>query len=347
MKALVLQDYKQFVYQEVPDPEPRPDEVLIRVAACGICGSDLHGMDGSTGRRIPPIIMGHEATGVIQASGRGVSGWQVGERVTFDSTIFCGKCFYCRRGQINLCDNRRVMGVSCSEYRQHGAFAEYVVVPQHILYRLPADLRFDQAAMVEALSIAFHAARRTPIVLGDTAVVVGAGMIGLLVVQTLRLAGCGRVIAVDIDPDRLELAGRVGADVALRSDVDDVPATVQRLTGGRGADLAFEVVGITPAVKTALASLRKGGSLTLIGNITPTVELGLQAIVTREITLYGSCASAGEYPACLDMIASGAIDVDPLISAVAPLSEGAGWFDRLYAREPGLMKVILAPDDVK
>jgi len=347
MKALVLEAYKHFVFQDVPEPEPGPEEVLIRVAACGICGSDVHGMDGSTGRRIPPIIMGHEASGVIEAVGRAVTGWQVGDRVTFDSTIYCGKCFFCRRGQINLCDNRRVLGVSCADYRQHGAFAEYVVAPQHILYRLPADLRFEQAAMVEALSIAFHAARRTPVVLNDTAVVVGAGMLGLLVVQTLRLAGCGRVIAVDIDPGRLDLAAKLGADVALRSDVDDVPAAVQRLTGGRGADLAFEVVGITAAVKTALASLRKGGSLTLVGNTSPTVDFALQAAVTRELTLYGSCASAGEYPACLDMIASGAVNVDALISAVAPLSDGAAWFDRLYAREPGLMKVILTPGGVQ
>lgn len=344
MKALVLEAYKRFVYRDVDRPAPAPRDVLLRVKACGICGSDVHGMDGSTGRRIPPIIMGHEASGIIEAVGEQVEGWKPGDRVTFDSTIYCGECFYCRRGQINLCDNRRVLGVSCADYRQHGAFAEYVVAPQHILYRLPDTMRFEQAALVEALSVAFHAVRRTPITLNDTAVVIGAGMIGLLVIQTLRLAGCGQIIAVDIDPGRLQLACRLGADIGLRSDTEDVPGAVQGLTGGRGADVGFEVVGITPAIKTALTSLRKGGSLTLVGNVAPTVELGLQATVTREITLYGSCASAGEYPACLDMIARGSIDVDALISSVAPLSQGAAWFDRLYAREAGLMKVVLTPD---
>jgi len=137
MKALTLTDYKQLVYGDAPDPRIADQEVLVRVRACGICGSDVHGMDGSTGRRVPPIIMGHEAAGVIAEVGKQVKGWNVGDRVTFDSTIFCGTCWYCQRGLINLCDNRRVLGVSCADYRQHGAFAEYVALPQRILYRLP------------------------------------------------------------------------------------------------------------------------------------------------------------------------------------------------------------------
>src|SRR5947209_1500247 len=152
MKALVLKEYKQFEFTDVPVPDIGTEEVLIQVKACGICGSDVHGMDGSTGRRIPPVIMGHEAAGVISKVGPAVTGWQVGDRVTFDSTIYCGKCYFCRRGEINLCDNRRVLGVSCGDYRQHGAFAEYVAVPQHILYRVPDWLPFSKAALVEPVS---------------------------------------------------------------------------------------------------------------------------------------------------------------------------------------------------
>jgi L-iditol 2-dehydrogenase len=345
VKALVLTEYNHFDYTDVPVPAIGPDEVLIQVKACGICGSDVHGMDGSTGRRIPPIIMGHEASGVIAEVGRDVNGWQVGDRVTFDSTIYCGHCYYCRQGLINLCDNRRVLGVSPGEYRQHGAFAEYVAVPQHVLYRLPDSLSFERAALVEPVSIAFHGVGRVPIKLDDSAVVVGAGMVGLFVVQALRAAGCGQVIAVDIDDGRLEMARSLGADVGLRSDTMDVPAEVARLTNGRGADLAMEVVGINAAVQTAIASVRKGGSVGLVGNLAAQIEFPLQAVVTRQITLYGSCSSCLEYPACLDMIARGTINVDPLISAVAPLSEGAAWFDRLYKREPGLMKVLLEPEE--
>ena len=136
MKALVLEEYNQFVYKDMPEPEIASNEVLIQVKACGICGSDVHGMDGSSGRRIPPLIMGHEASGVIVKTGSHIRNFSEGDRVTFDSTIYCGQCFYCRQGQINLCDHRRVLGVSPVEYRQHGAFAEYVAVPEHILYRL-------------------------------------------------------------------------------------------------------------------------------------------------------------------------------------------------------------------
>ena len=179
MKALVLVEYNRFELQDVPAPEIGPEQVLVEVKACGICGSDVHGMDGSTGRRRPPLIMGHEAAGVVAAIGGDVSGWSEGDRVTFDSTIYCGKCWFCRCGRINLCDNRRVLGVSCEEYRQDGAFAQYVAVPQHILYRLPDEVSFARASMVEPLSVAFHAVHRTCISLSDTAVVVGAGMIGL------------------------------------------------------------------------------------------------------------------------------------------------------------------------
>ena len=343
MKALVLKDYLKFNYEDAPAPEPEAGEVLVAVKACGICGSDVHGMDGSTGRRRPPIIMGHEAAGeIVEVNGTG-NGWKRGDRVTFDSTIFCGACAFCRRGQVNLCINRRVLGVSCEEYRRPGAFAEYVAVPERVLYRLPEGLSFENAAMVEPVSIAFHAVRRSPPVLNDAAVVVGAGMIGLFVIQALRLAGCGKIIAVDVVSDKLKLARDLGASHTVNSGMEDVLACVQGLTSGLGADLALEAVGMPQTVEMAVRSVRKGGSVTLVGNVSPRVELPLQVAVTRELTLYGSCASSGEYPACLDMLASGSIETAPIRSAVAPLAEGASWFGRLYRKEPGLLKVILKP----
>ena len=343
MKALVLREYGKFSFEDAPDPKPGAGEVLVAVKACGICGSDVHGMDGSTGRRRPPIIMGHEAAGVIADAGSGTNGWKRGDRVTFDSTVFCGSCVFCRRGQVNLCENRRVLGVSCEEYRRQGAFAEYVAVPERVLYKLPDGVSFEHAAMVEPVSIAFHAVRRSPPVLNDTAVVVGAGMIGLFVVQSLRLAGCGKIIAVDVVPEKLKLARELGASHTLNSATEDVLAKVRALTGGLGADLAVEAVGMPETVELAVGCVRKGGAVTLVGNVTPRVELPLQAVVTRELTLHGSCASAGEYPACLDMLASGSVKTGPILSAVAPLAEGASWFDRLYRKEPGLLKVVLAP----
>jgi L-iditol 2-dehydrogenase len=343
MKALVLKEYKRFAVEDVPEPDLAADAVLVAVKACGICGSDVHGMDGSTGRRRPPLIMGHEAAGVIARTGPAVSRWRAGDRVTFDSTIYCGTCEFCRRGQINLCSQRRVLGVSCEEYRQHGAFAEFVSVPERVLCQVPEALPFEQAALVEPLSIAFHATNRAPVRLNDRAVVIGAGMIGLLLVQTLRLAGCSQIIAVDVAPDKLALARRLGATAAINSASADAVAEVFALTEGRGADLAFEAVGLGVTVDLAARCVRKGGAVTLVGNLSPKADLPLQIVVTRELTLYGSCASCGEYAACLDALARGAIQVQPLISAVAPLAEGASWFDRLYRKEPGLLKVVLTP----
>lgn len=343
MKALVLKEYRKFAIEDFPVPTLQPNEVLVRVRACGICGSDVHGMDGSSGRRIPPIVMGHEAAGVIAEIGSAVTGWKKDDRVTFDSTVSCGECWHCRRGEINLCENRRVLGVSCGEYRRHGAFAEYVAIPQHILYRLPDNLSFEQAAMVEAVSVAVHAVERTPLSLNASVAVVGTGMIGLLVVQVLRARGCGKIIAIDLDEGKLKLAQQFGATHTLQAAATDLQEKIRALTDGRGVDAAFEVVGLPATVKTAIESARKGGSVTLVGNLKPQVELPLQAVVTRELTLIGTCASAGEYPACLDLIASGKVNVTDFISATPPLEEGAQWFERLYAGEKGLMKVLLKP----
>jgi L-iditol 2-dehydrogenase len=188
-----------------------------------------------------------------------------------------------------------------------------------------------------------HAIRLHRPTLNDSVVVVGAGMIGLALTQALRHSGCGQLIVVDVSADRLELARRSGATHTCNSGTEDTAATILRLTDGRGADLSFEAVGITSTVDLALRCLRKGGASVLVGNITPKVEFPLQVAVTRELEVHGSCASRGEYDACLAMLARGELDPRILVSAVAPLSEGAQWFDRLYRKEPGLMKVVLSP----
>lgn len=343
MKALVLSDYLQINYQDVPVPMPALDEVLVKVKAVGICGSDVHGFDGSTGRRIPPLIMGHEASGEIVGIGTEVKNWQVGDKVTFDSTIYRLDDWYSRRGHYNLSDGRQVLGVSCAEFRRNGAFAEYVTVPQHILYRLPENISYTQAALVEPVAVALHAINLTPIVVGDVAVVVGAGMIGLFLIQLLKTAGCSQVIAVDLVDDRLQLAEKLGATLALNPKRDDATAIIQHQTQGRGADVAFEVVGIETTVNQAIQCVRKGGAVTLVGNLTPDVKIPLQAIVTRQLRLQGSCAINGEYEAALTLIASGKINVMAILSAEVPLSEGPDWFKRLYEKEAGLIKVVLKP----
>jgi len=343
MKSLLLTAYNQLEITEAPLPGAGPGEVLVRVEACGICGSDVHGYDGSSGRRIPPIVMGHEAAGTVAAVGAGVDGYAAGDRVTFDSTIFCGECSYCRRGETNLCDRRQVIGVSCGDYRRHGAFAEFVAVPARIVHRLPAEIPFAEAAMLEAVSVALHAVRVSQAAGGETALVIGAGMIGLLTLQAARVVGCGRVLAADVDATRLKLAKQMGADEVLHCSGAELTAEVLKLTEGCGADLVYEAVGRNETVAAAIECTRKGGTVTLIGNIQPEVMLPLQKVVSRQLRLQGSCASAGEFLQGIEMMAAGRIDVGPLISAVAPLEEAPQWFRRLHAGEANLMKVVLTP----
>ena len=343
MKALLLTEYSKLEMADLPIPQPAAQEVLIRVEACGICGSDVHGYDGSSGRRIPPIVMGHEAAGTIESVGSGVSGYKKGDRVTFDSTIYCGECEYCRKGAMNLCGNREVLGVSTPEFRRAGAFADYVVVPSLVLYKLPDSVSFAEAAMVEPLSVAVHAVALSDIAKGSTALVVGAGMIGLLVLQALKEAGCSQIIVSDIDDTRLKLARDLGATATVNAKTSDAIAEVKKLTNGAGVDTALEAVGSTPTIKAAIESVKRGGTVTLIGNISPTAEIPLQAVVSRQIRLQGSAASSGEYPQAIDLIARGAVTVKPLITAVAPLEEGAQWFTRLHNREANLMKIVLNP----
>lgn len=344
MKALLMEEYKKLKYVDFPDPKLENDhDMLVRVKAVAICGSDVHGFDGSTGRRLPPIIMGHEAAGEIVETGRVVTAFKKGDRITFDSTIYCGKCFFCQNGQFNLCDDRMVLGVSCGEYRRHGAFAEYVVVPDYISVPLPAGLPYEEAACTEPAGVAAHAIRNTPLALNDTVAVVGSGLIGNLVIQILKASVSGKVIALDTDASRRETAKSFGVDAALDPADSDLEKKIKDLTGGRGVDRVFEAVGATAPIKTAISIVRKGGSVTLIGNISPTAEIPLQAVVSRQLSLIGTCAIAGEYPIALDLMARKKINVKPLLSAVAPLSEGDAWMNKLYNREGNLLKVVLVP----
>ncbi len=367
MKALVLTAPSKFKFDPAfPDPQPAAGEVLVDVRACGICGSDIHGMDGRSGRRQPPIVMGHEAAGEIIAIGADVTGWNIGDRVTFDSTEYCGDCDECRAGYVNLCSKRKVLGVSPGEYRRHGCFAEKIALPTRILYRIPDELAYELAAFAEPVSIALHAVNlaegtdvgeafaphcegcesgtcETEPELGGTAVVVGAGLIGLLVIQSLKARGWERVIAVDLDEKRLALAKQLGAESAFNAKQENLWQHIRQLCGGDGADATFEVVGAAAPLDLAIRTARKGGQVILIGNLQPNTPFPLQEVVTRQLTIRGSCSCAGEYPEAIRRIQDGSINVKPLLSAVAKLADGADWFARLYDNKEGLLKVVLTP----
>ena len=343
MKALVLEEYNNLVYMDVPEPVIASDEVLVKVMACGICGSDVHGLDGSTGRRIPPLIMGHEASGIITETGSGVTTWKAGDRVTFDSTIYRLDDWYSRRGKYNISDNREVLGVSPGTYRRNGAMAEYVSIPSHVLYRIPENVTFEQAAMVEAAAVALHAINISGFRPGDSCAVVGTGMIGIFIIKLLKISGASSVISLDINKNHLQKAQKAGSDLTIPAAEPGLPEKIKTLSEGRGVDIAFEAVGKNESVNTAIDIVRRGGTVTLVGNTSPKIDFPLQKAVTGELKILGSCAICGEYETILDFIKTGRLKVDDQISAVVPLSEGALWFERLYRKEEDLGKVILKP----
>lgn len=343
MKALVLKDYSRFSIEDIPTPIPSPTDVLVRIKSTAICGSDVHGYDGTSGRRIPPIIMGHEAAGQIESIGQEVTRWQPGDRVTFDSTIFRLDDWYSRRGWYNLSDSRRVLGVSCDEYKQNGTFAEYAVIPQHILYRIPDSLSYDDAALTEPLAVALHGISLTPIEIGDTVAVIGAGTIGLMLVGSLTQKGCSNIIVSDVSEERLEIAQKFGATHTVNPSQNSLSHICTTLTEGRGADSILEAVGLEVTIAEAITSIRRGGTITLLGNISKQVCIPLQQVVAGQICLQGSCAIREEFPAALRLLETGKIPTGLIISKTAYLEQAPGLFEQLHAGDPKLLKVILHP----
>lgn len=339
MRALVYEGPWQMSLREVPPPAPGPDDAIVAVQAVGICGSDVHGFMGLTGRRTPPMIMGHEFGGVVSAVGERVGRAQVGQRVVVQPLITCGRCANCVAGLPNICLNRTGLGM----LNTNGAMAEAVRVPQAQLYPLPEAMPMEQAALVEPLAVALRAVNLTPLTLMGTLAIVGVGTIGLLAILAARLRGAGTIIATDLSPHRLDLARRLGADVAVNVKDDDPVAVVHDHTGGQGAQAVIEAVGVAASVKQSLALVRTGGHVTWIGNSEPEVPVNMQQVVTRELTIRGTYGFAEEFGRALQAIHAGRVDVTPLIERIAPLEDGPQLIRDLASGSLDAAKVILRP----
>lgn len=339
MRALVFTAAGEMPLQERADPKPGRGEVVVAVRAAGICGSDVHGYLGATGRRRPGVVMGHEAAGDVLATGPGVTSVREGDRVALRSILACGECERCRRGQPNICADRRGMGMHFD-----GAYAERILVPESLLLPLPDTLSHEDGALIEPLAVAMHAVNRTPFELMDFVVVVGAGAIGLLTLLAARLRGAGSVVVTDLDPHRLEVARALGADLTIDVGSTDPVAAIAAATDGRGADAVFEAVGIGATVSQSMAVARAGGQVTWIGNSAPIVEMPMQTLVSGELTVRGAYGFAEEFEQAADAIAAGWIDVRGLVECVAPLEEGPGLFRRLGEGSLKAVKVVLAPN---
>jgi L-iditol 2-dehydrogenase len=322
-------------------PQPESGQVLVRVKAAGICGSDLHIRAWDTQVPMnPPMVVGHEFSGVIDEIGEGVEGWQLGDRVTAEpSYSVCGHCLWCQAGTYNLCPERRISG-----FWADGAFAEWVRVPARRLYRLPENASFYEGAMVEPLACCVHAViELTGIDAGDRVVITGPGTIGLLAMQVARACG-GRVtvIGTETDASRLEIARELGAEDTLTiGEVDPVAEMLDR-TGGVGADVVIECSGAAPAVATGLLIARKGGKYTQIGLPGRPVPVDMDKIALKELRVTGSYAQkASAWRRSLELMAGGEIRLTPLIGAVLPLSEWEEGYARMERKEG--LKVLLEP----
>jgi L-iditol 2-dehydrogenase len=320
------------------DPRPASGEAVVAVRASGICGSDVHGYGGATGRRRIGVVMGHEAAGDVLELGRGVTSVRPGDRVILRSILACGRCDRCRHGQRNICLERQGMGMHFD-----GAYAERILVPETLLVPLPTSLGYEQGAIVEPLAVAMHAVNITPLEESDLVVIVGAGAIGLLTLLAARHRGAGSIIVTDQDPHRLEVARRLGADHAIDVRRSDPVAAIAAAADGRGAEGVFEAVGIGATVVQSVAVARPGGHVTWIGNSASVVELPMQQLVTRELTVRGAYGFVDEFEQAAEALADGTIDGGRLIEHVAPLDEGPALFRELAAGRLSAVKVVLRP----
>ena len=339
MKALVFEGAWQMPLREVEAPQPGPHDVIVSVQAVGICGSDVHGYMGITGRRLPPVVMGHEFGGIVSAVGERATRAAVGQKVIVQPLITCGQCTNCRAGLPNICLNRSGLGMMST----HGAMAEAVRVPEQLLYPMPEGMAWEQSALVEPLAVALRAVNQTPLTLMGTVVIIGAGTIGLLTLLAAKLRGAGTVIVTDLSPHRLELASQLGADVVVNVREADPVAAVHAQTDGQGAQAVIEAVGVAASVKQSLAVVRTGGHITWIGNSEAEVPLNMQQVVTRELTIRGTYGFAEEFGRSIQAIHSGRVDVTPLIERTAPLADGPQLMHDLAKGTLDVAKVVLRP----
>jgi L-iditol 2-dehydrogenase len=312
--------------------------VLVRVRAVGVCGSDLHGYTGHTGRRIPPIVMGHEATGDVVAVGPGVRDLAPGMRVATNTIAACGHCRPCLAGERSLCEHRLIMGMNAP-----GAYAEYVVWPEASLPVLPDRLSYEAGALAEPLAVALHGVNMAGITPGDVVFIAGGGPIGVLVHLLVRLAGAGTIIVSDLHAERLATARAFGADVVVDAGRDDPVAVVRELTRGSGADVTIEAVGTGATARHSIDAVRNAGTVVWLGNSDLVIEIGMQAVVTRNLNVRGSYGMSGEeFERALQLIADDRLPVDAIINRYATLDEGPALFEELLA-SPATIKCVIRP----
>ncbi len=342
MKAAVfVGPEKPLEMQDVPKPEIGPDDVLVKVAACGVCHTDLHYIDhGVPTFKKPPMILGHEPSGTIAEIGANVKQWKEGDRVLLPAVLTCGTCRYCRTGRENICENMVMFGNHVD-----GAYAEYVKAPAKDIFALPDELPLEESSIIaDAISTPYHAVvNRGQVRAGDTVVVIGCGGVGINAVQVAAAVG-GSVIAVDVVPEKLALAKKLGASETINAkECEKLGKTVKKMTGG-GADVAFEVIGNPDTQRMAFNTLRKGGRLVVVGYTHKDLSLNAGKIMFFEMEVVGSLGCRPvDYPKIIELARMGRIKVKELVTQKMPLEDLNKAFDLMRNRDPNTIRSIVSP----
>lgn len=345
MRVPVFTALQKIEFQQRPVPNVLPGDVLVKVEYCGICGSDVHGY--LNGVLVPPgTVMGHECSGVVAEAGSAVSRFRRGERVVVKPIAQCGECYWCQRGQYSLCPEAfpRAIGVSPDN---DGAFAEYLLVkyPDTMLYPLPFGVGLDVGALVEPLATSLHAVRMSRVKPGDRVVIIGAGMIGLGVLQFVRLAGAGKVIVLEVCPEKTRIAKRTGADAVLNpnDEGEGLRDKIVEMTGGVGADVVFECAGVPLAFKACITYVKAGGQVMVVGINDKEVAINPLLIVLGEVELKGVLGYYDEFRYVIEFLEQGKIDTSSLISEIIPLSEFEEKGIKRLISSPSLVKILVKP----
>ena len=337
MKALVYYGPENMKVADIPAPSPKENEVKLKIHYVGICGSDVHGYLGTTGRRIPPMVMGHEFSATVAETGSKVKRYKVGDRVTALPIIACGTCPLCQAGLINACDNREFLGVM----KYNGVFAEYLCIDEKLLYALPDTLNDKIAALIEPFAVAYHALGKAEIK-NKNVLIAGAGTIGLLALVIAKYLGAASTTVIDLSPDRLAAAKKFGADLVINSKDQDVGKVLEQHNLRKNIDVTVEAVGITPTAQATVNLVRNMGTVIWIGNSAQMIEINMQQIVTRELTVKGTYVYLPkDYEESIKVLGEGKINLEGFVSAVVGINEADVMFKKLAAGDTTMVKVLV------
>jgi 2-desacetyl-2-hydroxyethyl bacteriochlorophyllide A dehydrogenase len=343
MKALVFHGAGDIRYEEVETPQPKAGEVLIKVKAVSICGSDLNGFRGINPMRVPPLIMGHEFAGEVAVLGKDVNTAKIGDKVGVITNLFCGVCPACKAGLTNICDNRLIIGTTMKAGSYNGAMADYVLAPAAKLFPLSGKFSFSEYSLLEPLSTSLRATKLAGDLVGKTVIVIGCGPIGLLGILCMKLFGAREIIAVDTLDNRLEMAGKCGATKTINAK-EDIPALTSKVTNGAGVDVVFDAVGAASTVNLGVDICRMGGKVIWVGLAQPKMEFEYKHAVVKELNFQSVYLYTTEMEEGLKLLESGKLNIGQIITSEYPMSEGPRIFKELVSADARDIKVILKND---